>query len=81
MSASPPVPPLTPIFFLLPGVSFFNGLLKGFDTNLPENLESFHSADYPNFEILCSVADLNDEGGCRLYMIHLKVPDVNATLL
>ncbi|KAJ7225685.1 hypothetical protein GGX14DRAFT_421704, partial [Mycena pura] len=45
------VPPST-----APGVSILRPL-KGLDTNLYENLESTFTQEYPNFEILLSVAD------------------------
>ena len=35
--------------------------LKGLDPNLYINLESTFRQDYPNFEILFSVADKNDQ--------------------
>ncbi|KAJ7071189.1 glycosyl transferase family 21-domain-containing protein [Mycena amicta] len=43
-----------------PGVSILRPL-KGLDTNLYENLESTFTQEYPNFEILLSVADENDQ--------------------
>jgi ceramide glucosyltransferase len=35
--------------------------LKGLDTNLYENLESTFTQDYPNYEIILSVADGRDQ--------------------
>ncbi|KAF7967553.1 hypothetical protein HWV62_33927 [Athelia sp. TMB] len=44
----------------VPGVSILRPL-KGLDTNLYENLESTFQQEYPNFEIIFSVADENDQ--------------------
>ncbi|KAF8973562.1 hypothetical protein BDZ97DRAFT_2069690 [Flammula alnicola] len=43
-----------------PGVSILRPL-KGLDTNLYENLESTFKQEYPNYEIIFSVADENDQ--------------------
>jgi len=55
--------------------------LKGFDTNLPENLESSFKQDYPNFEILFSVADEDDEALPVVHELISKYPDVNARVI
>jgi ceramide glucosyltransferase len=44
----------------VPGVSILRPL-KGLDTNLYENLESTFTQQYPNYEILFSVADEDDQ--------------------
>ncbi|TFK56550.1 glycosyltransferase family 21 protein [Heliocybe sulcata] len=43
-----------------PGVSILRPL-KGLDTNLYENLESTFTQEYPNYEIILSVAEENDQ--------------------
>jgi ceramide glucosyltransferase len=55
--------------------------LKGLDANLSENLESTFKQDYPNFEILLSVADEDDEALPVVRGLISKYPDVNARVI
>ena len=63
-----------------PGVSILRPL-KGLDTNLSENLESTFKQDYPNFEILLSVADEDDEALPVVRDLISKYPNVNARVI
>ncbi|KAG6821352.1 hypothetical protein H0H93_014149 [Arthromyces matolae] len=63
-----------------PGVSILRPL-KGLDTNLYENLESTFQQEYPNFEIIFSVADANDQA---LHIVHgliSKYPHIRAKII
>ncbi|KAH9005577.1 glycosyltransferase family 21 protein [Lactarius hatsudake] len=51
------------------------------DTNLLENLESSFRQDYPNFEILLSVADEHDKALPVVYELLAKYPNVNARVI
>jgi ceramide glucosyltransferase len=64
----------------VPGVSILRPL-KGLDTNLYENLESTFCQDYPNFELLFSVADENDQALPIVRDLLLKYPNVRATVI
>lgn len=55
--------------------------LKGLDTNLFENLESSFKQDYPNFEILLSVADEHDEALPVVRELISQYPNVNAKVI
>jgi ceramide glucosyltransferase len=55
--------------------------LKGLDTNLYENLESSFKQDYPNFEVLLSVADEDDEALPVVRDLISKYPNVNARVI
>jgi ceramide glucosyltransferase len=55
--------------------------LKGLDTNIFDNLESSFKQDYPNFEILFSVADEDDEALPVVRDLISKYPDVNARVI
>ncbi|KAJ3515046.1 hypothetical protein NLJ89_g2006 [Agrocybe chaxingu] len=61
-----------------PGVSILRPL-KGLDTNLYENLESTFKQDYPNYEIIFSVADENDQALTVVQALKNKYPDVKAS--
>ena len=63
-----------------PGVSILRPL-KGLDTDLPKNLESTFEQDYPNFEILLSVADEDDEALPIVRDLISKYPNVNARVI
>ncbi|KAH9969097.1 glycosyltransferase family 21 protein [Russula dissimulans] len=63
-----------------PGVSILRPL-KGLDTNLSENLESSFKQDYPNFEILFSVADEDDEALPVVHELISRYPSVNARVI
>ncbi|MBI3543628.1 MAG: glycosyltransferase [Deltaproteobacteria bacterium] len=55
--------------------------LKGVDSGLRENLQSFFSLDYPKFELIFSVADARDPA-CRLIEDLMdKNPGVDARLI
>ncbi|KAG7099038.1 hypothetical protein E1B28_000918 [Marasmius oreades] len=64
----------------VPGVSILRPL-KGLDTNLYENLESTFTQEYPNFEILLSVADENDQALRVARELIAKYPRVNAKIV
>jgi len=70
----------TPLLASVPGVSILRPL-KGLDTNLFENLESSFKQDYPNFEILLSVADEQDNALPVVYELLAKYPNVNARVI
>lgn len=63
-----------------PGVSILRPL-KGLDTNLFKNLESSFKQEYPNFEILLSVADEHDKALPVVYELLAKYPNVNARVI
>ncbi|KAJ7596866.1 glycosyl transferase family 21-domain-containing protein [Mycena floridula] len=63
-----------------PGVSILRPL-KGLDTNLYENLESTFLQEYPNFEILLSVADEHDQALPLVRALISKHPTVNARVI
>jgi ceramide glucosyltransferase len=64
----------------VPGVSILRPL-KGLDTNLYENLESTFIQEYPNFEIILSVADENDQALPIIKELMQKYPDVDAKVI
>jgi len=64
----------------VPGVSILRPL-KGLDTNLYENLESTFIQEYPNFEILFSVADENDQALFIVRELITKYPQVKAEIV
>jgi ceramide glucosyltransferase len=55
--------------------------LKGLDTNLYENLESTFTQEYPNYEILLSVADEQDQALSVVRDLLAKYPNVNAKVI
>ena len=63
-----------------PGVSILRPL-KGLDTNLYENLESTFTQEYPNFEILFSVADEDDQALSVVRDLVAKYPNVQARII
>ena len=63
-----------------PGVSILRPL-KGLDTNLFQNLESSFKQEYPNFEILLSVADEHDKALPVVYELLARYPNVNARVI
>ncbi|CAA7268020.1 unnamed protein product [Cyclocybe aegerita] len=63
-----------------PGVSILRPL-KGLDTNLYENLESTFKQEYPNYEIIFSVADENDQALTVVRALKSKYPDVKASVI
>ncbi|KAJ7487424.1 glycosyltransferase like family 2-domain-containing protein, partial [Mycena galericulata] len=64
----------------VPGVSILRPL-KGLDTNLYENLESTFVQEYPNYEILLSVADENDQALPVARALMSKYPNVNCRII
>ncbi|KAK0208185.1 glycosyltransferase like family 2-domain-containing protein [Desarmillaria ectypa] len=64
----------------VPGVSILRPL-KGLDTNLYENLESSFTQEYPNFEILFSVAHGDDQALPVVRELMAKYPHVNAKVI
>lgn len=64
----------------VPGVSILRPL-KGLDTNLYENLESTFKQDYPNYEILFSVADEQDGALPIVRELITRYPNVNAEIV
>ncbi|KAI0307682.1 glycosyltransferase family 21 protein [Multifurca ochricompacta] len=77
-----PTPSLVPTTLpsSAPGVSILRPL-KGLDANLSENLESSFKQDYPNFEILLSVADEHDKALPIVHGLLEKYPNVNARVI
>ncbi|KAI9461019.1 glycosyltransferase family 21 protein [Lactarius psammicola] len=73
-------PSATTLLSSVPGVSILRPL-KGLDTNLSANLESSFKQEYPNFEILLSVADEYDKALPVVYELLAKYPDVNARVI
>ncbi|KAF9479716.1 glycosyltransferase family 21 protein [Pholiota conissans] len=63
-----------------PGVSILRPL-KGLDTNLYENLESTFKQDYPNYEIIFSVADDKDQALNVVNALVARYPQVNVTVI
>lgn len=63
-----------------PGVSILRPL-KGLDTNLYENLESTFNQEYPNYEIIFSVADERDQALPLVQSLISRYPDVKATVI
>ncbi|KAH7930562.1 glycosyltransferase family 21 protein [Leucogyrophana mollusca] len=63
-----------------PGVSILRPL-KGLDTNLYENIESTFTQEYPNFEILLSVADEHDQALPVVRDLISKYPNVDAKVI
>jgi len=55
--------------------------LKGLDTNLYENLESTFVQEYPNFEILLSVANEDDQALTVVRELMSQYPQVNARII
>jgi ceramide glucosyltransferase len=55
--------------------------LKGLDDNLFDNLESFCTLDYPEYEIIFSLQDHNDPACKVARKIKEKYPDKNITLV
>lgn len=64
----------------VPGVSILRPL-KGLDTNLYENLESSFTQEYPNFEILLSVAHEDDQALPVVRELMAKYPHVDAKVI
>jgi ceramide glucosyltransferase len=64
----------------VPGVSILRPL-KGLDTNLYENLETTFLQEYPNFEILFSVADEHDQALSVVRDLRAKYPNVKTTVI
>lgn len=63
----------------LPGVSILKPL-TGVDRNLKENLETFFTQDYPQFELLFSVPDDNDPAILVVKSLIESFPKVDAKL-
>lgn len=63
-----------------PGVSILRPL-KGLDPNLYENLESTFVQEYPNFEILLSVADEDDQALTVVRELMSQYPQVDAKII
>jgi ceramide glucosyltransferase len=55
--------------------------LKGIDSGLRENLKSFFSLDYPNYELIFSVADSRDPAYDVISELIRRHPEVPARLL
>ena len=72
-SPLPPSPPLSGVSILRP--------LKGLDPQLEECLESAFRQNYPQFEILLSVADDRDPAADVAKALIAKYPNVNAKLI
>ncbi len=74
-----PPPHLDAPFGLLP-VSILKPL-KGADPGLEQNLRSFFDIDYPEYEILFSVADSNDPAVAIVRKLIAEIPNANAHLI
>ncbi|KAK7064362.1 glycosyltransferase family 21 protein [Favolaschia claudopus] len=64
----------------VPGVSILRPL-KGLDTNLYENLESTFTQEYPNYELLLSVADERDQALPIARELMTKYPNVDCKII
>ncbi|KAF7339787.1 Glycosyltransferase family 21 protein [Mycena venus] len=64
----------------VPGVSILRPL-KGLDMNLYENLESTFTQEYPNYELLLSVADERDQALSVARELMTKYPSVNCRII
>ncbi|KAG1757752.1 glycosyltransferase family 21 protein [Suillus lakei] len=64
----------------VPGVSILRPL-KGLDANLYENLESTFTQEYPNFELILSVADEHDQALPVARDLISKYPSINARII
>jgi len=62
------------------GVSILRPL-KGLDTNLYENLESTFKQEYPNFEIIFSVADEGDQALHVVETLVKRYPTVKTSII
>ena len=63
-----------------PGVSILRPL-KGLDSNLYENLESTFNQEYPNYEIIFSVADERDQALPLVQALISRYPDIKTTVI
>ncbi|GAA6059526.1 hypothetical protein JCM10212_006024 [Sporobolomyces blumeae] len=77
-TSEPPVKCLSPD--VAPGVSVLRPL-RGLDTNLYENLEASFLQDYPNFEIIFSVAEQGDAAIAIVQELMERYPKVDARLI
>jgi ceramide glucosyltransferase len=64
----------------VPGVSILRPL-KGLDTNLYENLESTFKQEYPNYEIIFSVAGERDQALPVVQALISRYPDIKVTVI
>lgn len=64
----------------VPGVTILRPL-KGLDTNLYENLESTFTQEYPNYEIIMSVANEHDQALSVAWDLLTKYPNANAKVI
>jgi ceramide glucosyltransferase len=55
--------------------------LKGLDTNLYENLESTFNQEYPNYEIIFSVASERDQALPVVQALISRYPDIKTTVI
>ena len=69
-------PSLSPLHFHSPSISILKPL-KGHDEGLEENLLSFFQLDYPNYEILFSVAEKADPACLLVVKLMERYPHVN----
>ena len=63
-----------------PGVSILRPL-KGLDTNLYENLESTFNQEYPNYEIIFSVADERDQALPVVQALVSRYPNIKVDVI
>ena len=78
-SLGSPPPHLDAPFSLYP-VSILKPL-KGADPGLRENLEGFFRLDYPDYELIFSVADLKDAACGIVWKLIEKYPSVRSRLM
>lgn len=75
-----PPPPLDPATDAIPPVSILRPL-RGLDCNLYENLEASFRQDYPNFEIIFSVADEADAAIPIVKELCARYPNIPTKLI
>jgi ceramide glucosyltransferase len=66
--------------FRFPPISILKPL-KGLEDNLFDNLESFCSQDYPEYEIICSLQDENDPSHKVAQKVQEKFPDKSISII
>ena len=75
-----PPPPLDPATDAIPPVSILRPL-RGLDCNLYENLEASFRQDYPDFEIIFSVADEADAAIPIVKELCARYPNIPTKLI
>lgn len=65
--------------FILPGVSIIKPIV-GVDKNLEENLETFFQMNYPKYELLFCIQDIDDESISIVHKLINKYPHLDSRL-